>query len=160
MVAEVYAGLSSLKIAFDLAKGLKDIDDATRRNAAVIELQEKILSAQAAQSELVETVSELKKRVAELEAWDAEKQRYQLTEIATGMVCYTLKPEMRGTEPAHRLCANCYAKGQKAFLQQHLSGPRLDRFVCQACGENLDVHKGSPTGSYVMPDTYDPFGGV
>ena len=41
MVAEVYAGLTSLKVAFDLAKGLKDMDDATRRNAAVIELQEK-----------------------------------------------------------------------------------------------------------------------
>ena len=46
MVGEVFAGLSALKTAFDIAKGLKDIDDATRRNAAVIELQEKILLAQ------------------------------------------------------------------------------------------------------------------
>jgi len=35
---------------FDIAKGLKDIDDAARRNAAVIELQERILSAQQSQS--------------------------------------------------------------------------------------------------------------
>jgi hypothetical protein len=35
MVAEVFAGLGALKTAFDIAKGLKDIDDATRRNAAV-----------------------------------------------------------------------------------------------------------------------------
>jgi hypothetical protein len=157
MVGEVYAGISSLKIAFDLAKGLKDIDDATRRNAAVIELQEKILSAQSAQSELVESVSELKKRVAELEAWDAEKQRYDLAQIAPGIVCYMLKPEMRSAEPTHRLCANCYAKGNKAFLQQHLSGPSLDRFKCNACGESFDVHKGSPSSSYVVQDTYDPF---
>jgi hypothetical protein len=40
MVAEVFAGLGAFKTAFDIAKGLKDIDDATRRNAAVIELQE------------------------------------------------------------------------------------------------------------------------
>jgi hypothetical protein len=60
MVAEVFAGLSAIKTAFDIAKGLKDIDDATRRNAAVIELQEKILFAQAAQLELVETIGELK----------------------------------------------------------------------------------------------------
>ncbi len=50
MVAEVFAGLGAIKTAFDLAKGLKDIDDATRRNAAVIKLQEKILDAQQAQS--------------------------------------------------------------------------------------------------------------
>ena len=62
MVAEVFAGVSALKTAFDIAKGLKDIDDAARRNAAVIELQEKILSAQHAESELTETVSELKNR--------------------------------------------------------------------------------------------------
>ena len=45
MVGEVFAGIGALKTAFDIAKGLKDIDDATRRNAAVIELQEKILTA-------------------------------------------------------------------------------------------------------------------
>jgi hypothetical protein len=77
MVAEVFAGLGSIKAAFDIAKGLKDID-ATRRNTAIIELQEKILSAQAEQSELIETIGDLKKRVTELETWEAEKQRYEL----------------------------------------------------------------------------------
>jgi Staphylococcal nuclease homologue len=42
---------------------LKDIDDATRRNAAVIELQEKILDAQQAQSALIEKARELEKEV-------------------------------------------------------------------------------------------------
>jgi len=144
MVAEVFAGVSALKAAFDLTKGLKDIDDATRRNAAVIELQEKILAARAAQSELAESVGELKARVAELEAWDAEKQRYELSQIAPGMVCYMLKRSMRGTEPTHRLCANCYAKGQKSFLQQHISGPYFERYKCAACGEAFDVSKGDP----------------
>ena len=41
MVGEALAGLSALKTAFDLAKGLKDITDVANRNAAVIELQEK-----------------------------------------------------------------------------------------------------------------------
>ena len=150
MVAEVFAGVSALKAAFDLTKGLKDIDDATRRNAAVIELQEKILAARAAQSELAESVSELKARVAELEAWDAEKQRYELSRIAPGVVCYMLKPAMRGAEPVHRLCANCHAKGQKSFLQQHISGPRLDRFKCNACGESFDIIKDSSSSSYAI----------
>ena len=34
MVAEVFAGLGALKSAFDLARGLKDIGNATRRISA------------------------------------------------------------------------------------------------------------------------------
>ena len=49
MVAEIFGGISAIKSALDIAKGLKDIDNAARRNAAVIELQEKILAAQHAQ---------------------------------------------------------------------------------------------------------------
>ena len=41
-----WVGSSSLS---DLAKGFEDINDATIRNGAVIELQEKIFSAQEAQ---------------------------------------------------------------------------------------------------------------
>ena len=71
MVAEIYAGLGAFKAMFDIAKGLKDIDDAARRNAAVIELQEKILVAQEAQSTLINRVGELEKEVAGLKSWEA-----------------------------------------------------------------------------------------
>jgi hypothetical protein len=138
MVGEVFAGLSALKTAFDIAKGLKDLDDATRRNAAVIELQEKILTAQSAQAELVETISELKSRVAELEAWDAEKQRYKLTEIGYGMTAYTLKEGMEEGEPSHRLCATCYSDGHKSIMQTETRSPgRCEVLVCHRCGSDL-----------------------
>src|SRR5215831_2322334 len=58
MVGELIAGLGAFKTMFDIAKGLKDINDAATRNAAVIELQEKILIAQAQQAALVEHVGE------------------------------------------------------------------------------------------------------
>ncbi len=137
MVVEVFAGVGALKAALDMAKGLKDIDDAARRNAAVIELQEKILFAQSAQAELVDVVSELKKRVAELETWEADKQRYELTQIAPGIVCYALKEAIIGSEIPHRLCANCYAAGKKGFLQAAHYGPSYFKFKCNVCGEEL-----------------------
>jgi hypothetical protein len=115
--------LSAIKSAFDIAKGLKDIDDTARRNAAVIELQEKILSAQSAQSGLVDRVSELEKEVARLKAWDADKARYQLAEIGPGILALEIKESMRNGEPFHRICANCAANGKKFYLQQHISGP-------------------------------------
>jgi hypothetical protein len=142
MVGEIFAGLSSVKTAFDMTKALHDIHDATARDRAVIELQKEILSAQAAQAQLVETVGQLKKRVTELEAWDAEKQRYHLTEIDPGIVCYELKEGMRGSEPPHRLCANCYADGKKRFLQAMQNGPSYFHFRCNSCGEELRFSRG------------------
>ena len=144
MVAEVFAGLGAIKTAFDMAKGLGNIRDAALRDRAVIELQKEILSAQATQSDLVESISEFKRRVAELESWEADKQRYELVEIGPGIVCYAIKETMRGGEPMHRICANCYAAGKKSFLQQHVRGPYFDRFVCHTCGESLGVDKGDP----------------
>jgi hypothetical protein len=153
MVAELFAGVSALKTAFDIAKGLKDIDDATRRNAAVIELQEKILSAQQSQSALVETVSVLEKTIAELKAWEADKQRYELKAITPGVFVFALKPSMTNGAPHHYICANCYASGKKSYLQQDISGSYYDQFKCQRCGEELGIDKGPPPSRY---DDYTP----
>ena len=50
MASEIAAGLGAFKAMFDLAKGLKDISDATARNAVAIELQEGILNTSARDS--------------------------------------------------------------------------------------------------------------
>jgi hypothetical protein len=35
---------------------------------------------------------------------------------------------MRGSEPFHRICADCAANGRKCYLQQHIRGPYYDEF--------------------------------
>jgi hypothetical protein len=133
MAAEIIAGLGALKTAFDMAKGLKDIDNAVSRNAAVIELQEKILTAQQAQSTLVERVNELEKTVAGFEKWDTEKEKYDLKEIYPHNFAYEIKPNARGSQPAHLICATCYENGKKVILQSssyvHLSCPACNTQV-------------------------------
>jgi hypothetical protein len=144
MINETIAGLGAIKTAFDIAKGLKDISDAALRNAAVIELQEKILTAQHAQSLLVEQVSQLEKEVARLKDWEADKKRYELTELAPGVVSFSIKETMRSGEPFHRICANCCANGKKSYLQPHVQGRYYDEFGCNECGETFRVNKGTP----------------
>ena len=56
VVAETIAGLGAFKSMYDMAKAIKDMNDAAVRNAAVIELQEKILAAQSAQAALLERI--------------------------------------------------------------------------------------------------------
>ena len=127
----------------DMAKGLKDINDSAIRNAAVIELQEKILAAREAQSALLDQVSELEKEVARLKAWEAEKERYELKALRDGdepPIAYALKEAMAGTEYPHWICATCYQQNKKSLLQPESRDPgRCLVYVCHECGTDLYV---------------------
>lgn len=117
MVGEVFAGASALKNAFDLAKALRDINDATRLNAAVIDLQEQILSAQQAHTTLFQRVSELEKEVATFEKWDATKQQYDLKKIGWCAYAYMLKPNARFSAPPHWVCTKCFGDRYVEIMQ-------------------------------------------
>jgi hypothetical protein len=134
MAGELLAGLSAFKAMLDLAKGLKDINDSTARNAVAIELQEKILAAHAQQAALVEKVGELEKVVARFETWEREKQRYRLKELVPGLFAYALKRTETNGEPAHALCANCYERGVKSILQDNKKSSIFDHALeCPFC---------------------------
>jgi hypothetical protein len=138
MVAEVFAGVTALKAAFDLTKGLKDIDDRVRLNSAVMDLQEKILTAQQSQTSLVEAVGDLGKEVAALKAWGADKQRYELKDLGKGFYAYIPKQGMENGEDPHGLCTNCYQKGFKSILQSSGHVIVHDRtWNCHACNAKV-----------------------
>jgi Zn finger protein HypA/HybF involved in hydrogenase expression len=149
MVGEIFAGLGALKSALDIAKELKEIDDVTRRNAAVIELQEKILSAQSAQASLVERVRELEKELTRLETWDTEKQRYQLTDVGDGTFAYALQQSVSGSEPLHYICANCYEQSKKSILHHMQMGGGGHLLTCPSCSSKLVIRHGYHSPSYV-----------
>ncbi len=139
MATELIVGLGLFKSMFDAAKGLKDINDAAVRNAAVIELQEKILAAQAQQMALVERVGELEKEVARFKTWDAEKEHYELTQVGDrAALAYTLKEGMESPEHPHQLCTNCFTDGKKSILQEEvLAVGRAHVLVCHRCGSEI-----------------------
>jgi hypothetical protein len=118
VVTETIAGLSAIKTAFDMTKALKDINDAAIRNAAVIELQEKILAARDAQTALLDRIAGLEKEVAGFEKWDTEKEEYELKEIFARTFAYAITESARGTRPPHLICANCYEGRKKSILQR------------------------------------------
>jgi hypothetical protein len=161
MVAEIFAGVGALKTAFDIAKGLKDIDDATRRNAAVIELQEKILSAQSAQSDLVERVRDLEKEVAGFETWETEKQRYEMKDFGGGTIAYELKRDMAGGEPPHRICTACYQKRLKGILQPTgVNSYRQQMVKCSECSKDFVLGTRVERNLNARSNTdFDPFTG-
>jgi hypothetical protein len=147
MSGEIAAAITSLKAAFELAKTFVDLHDVAAINAKVVELQGQILSAQAsafaandAQSALLERVHELEQEVANLKAWEAEKEKYQLTEVGRGVFAYTLKEGTGTTEPKHSLCPQCYQEGFKAILQEERRQPGAVRILyCLRCHGELNL---------------------
>jgi hypothetical protein len=147
MVAEVFAGIGAFKTLFDTARSLRDMNDAVVRSAAVIELQEQILSARAQQIELIERVRELEREVAQFKTWETEKQRYKLKDFGQHTFAYELKPETANDEPEHLICPQCYQIGRKSILQfegrHNLS--KLAMYRCYSCRTQLEL--GSRGGS-------------
>lgn len=151
MAGEIFAGLGAFKTMFDMAKGLKDINDAAIRNTAVIALQDQILTAQAAQAALIQRVGDLEGQLTQFEQWGREKERYRLAELPPGVFVYTIKEEARGAEPTHSICAKCYEDRRKSVLNWGESSNGLTKLHCPSCGwqgktghyQRPTIHRGS-----------------
>jgi hypothetical protein len=122
-VAEIAAAIASFRASLDIAKAMIGLRDEETFRAKSIELQsaiadalEKSIAARESYAAQLDRVKALEMELASLKAWDAEKQKYELKKVGEGAVAFMLKPEARGTDPAHWLCPNCFANGQKSFL--------------------------------------------
>ncbi|MCG8403481.1 MAG: hypothetical protein MJA84_18075 [Firmicutes bacterium] len=145
------AGLvGALKGATDIAKAMKDLNDASAVNAKVIELQAQILSAQTsaleAQDEratLIDRIRALEAEVADLKAWDAQKKCYELKPTRNGNnapLAYAPKEIVEGAGPVHWLCPTCYENRKKSVLQPESRVPgRAEVLTCHSCGLDLYV---------------------
>jgi hypothetical protein len=139
-ISTIAALFGSLSAAKDIAGGFMGVRDKTVVQEKVIELQGAILMAQqsafGAQTEIAARDARIRELEAELFAlrtWEAEKQRYRLTEVAHGSFAYLLKPEIQGEEPLHCLCSSCYQAGKKSILNCFLDSIGQTHFDCPLC---------------------------
>jgi hypothetical protein len=135
-----------LTAAGDIAKGLVDIRDTVKFRDAVIKLQAQILSAQqgaltaqARETQMAEEIRVLKAHVAEIEAWAAQKERYELKELRPGVFVYALKPGMEGGEPPHQICQICYQRGKRSILHADEQHNEVYYLTCRECGTQLHI---------------------
>lgn len=133
VVTETIAGLSAVKTAFDMAKALQGIHDATARDRAVIDLQKEILSAQSAQFELMERVRSLESELTTIQAQRNQLQRYRLKDLGGNTFAYELKESEANGEPLHMACSACYQKGNISVLQFSHRESGQDWYECPAC---------------------------
>jgi hypothetical protein len=68
--------------------------------------------------------------------------RYELKQVDSNMVVYMLKPDARGAEAPHWLCATCFGRGKKGFLQgqgRTKDGAHMT-YHCGTCGAEAVTH--------------------
>jgi RNase P subunit RPR2 len=147
----IQGAISNLEAANELANTSIRLRDIATLHAKTIALRKVILRAQSSalraqseQSTLLERIRQLEETIAEVQAWNAEKQKYRLTEINPGQFAYTLKGHTGSTEPQHMLCANCYNHNEKSILQTEIryAGKRTVYF-CQNCGSDMFFNRTS-----------------
>ena len=122
--AEITAGITSVRAAYDLTKAMiasrdaKVLAEGTRNLQLILgDAIGKFLEAQQAQMAQPEEIMALKAQVKKFSDWETEKQRYELKDVGHGVFAYMNKPAVGGSEPPHWLCPTCFAKGQKAYFQ-------------------------------------------
>ena len=132
--------VTSLQAASEITKVMVGLRDGAMLQAKAIELNGVILTAQSsalasnvAQAALLDRVGNLEKQIAQMEAWDAEKQRYELAPLYDGSLACRVKEAMRGAEPEHYICANCYTQGKKSILQGATTSYQGHVLTCPQC---------------------------
>jgi|SRR6185437_261559 len=128
---EIAAAVTGIRAALDITKAMIGLRDAEAFRAKSIELQgvvldafDKAIEAREAYLAQADRIRALETEVADLKAWDAEKQKYELKSVGHGVVARILKPEARGTETPHWLCPACFEHSKKSYL---LSANKVER---------------------------------
>jgi hypothetical protein len=140
LIAQAFTSLQS---ATQITKALIGLRDTAMIDSKVIELRDHLIEAQGStmqaqteQSSLIQEVRALKQQIMNMENWNEEKQRYQLTAPWPGCFVHALKESCKGTEPPHWICEHCYQDSRKSILHNTFkdNNKRIIFVKCSHCG--------------------------
>jgi hypothetical protein len=169
-MAAIASAAGALKTAYDLSKAAIGAHDAGAIRAKVAEMQGEIssalasaITAQTDQMAILKRVSDLEKEVADLKAWEAQKQRYHLKRFDPGVFVYSLKENDPSGEPPHQICPACYENGKKQYLQataRTQGGHRVH--ACPGCKHEYAFGPKAFDGGFAAQhrSAFDPFAGL
>jgi hypothetical protein len=147
MIPEIIAASQSVKALGELLKAASELKNFNDFVAAISEINAKLMDAQVAalssqekQSALAKRICELEQKIVELENWNHESERYQLTSLASDILVYTVKPGKENGEPPHKLCARCYNERKKSILQRKDKSMSGTTFICHTCNSEILDH--------------------
>ena len=156
--AATAANLSAaLKTFLESIKAISNLPNNTQINAAIIDLQQKLIEHQTAYLALIEKHQSvtmerdaLKAELLALKQSKANLGRYELKSLAPGFSAYILKESAANGEPPHWLCPHCAAKGVIGLLQLSENDAFQSQFF--PCEKNLaHIVCGSCHAQFTIP---------
>lgn len=138
-IATITGAWQSIKAAKELVGGLIDAKADAEAKTSIYEAQAKLGNVQDTLFSMREEMfalqdenKNIKAQLAEVEAWQAKAEQYELTKTPGGAVVYRFKGE-----PEHFACPSCFGSKQIHILQttRTLSG----RYHCTGCRSGFPV---------------------
>lgn len=140
--SSIATAIASLKSAQELATATLSVRDFNQSAAAIAQINEKLLAAQAGllahntmllqlQNDYFQAMKELR----EIKEAATEKDRYTLVDVANGVFVY--KANVADGETPHYACQPCLDKGDKAVLQS-----RNGFLHCPLCKQAYPLNRG------------------
>lgn len=141
VVTAAATAFSSVKAAYDLAKGVHSLKVSTEVRLAISDMLDKLLDAKIQAHEALEKEEANLQRIRDLEAeigriktQAADLENYEAHAFHPGVTVYMLKAELAQGKPPQKLCENCYSKCEKSVLNptskmEH----RYRQHICPSC---------------------------
>ena len=141
---------TSVKAAYDIAKGINSLNTTVERNEAVSKVLEILLSVQSdallmkeKHSVLLSEIDSLKKKILEFENWSDTEKKYELKEVATQTFLYAYKKSETNPQPSHYICPQCYQDKKTYILQLYYEGEGTTQYQCTNCKTIIKIRHGS-----------------
>jgi hypothetical protein len=162
------SALSSIKAAYDIAKGARALEVSTEVRLAITDMLDKLMDAKMAASEafdreqtLVQRIRDLEAEIRKLKEQSADLENYEPHKFYPGVTAYMLKSSLAASAHAHKLCANCYSKGEKSELNPTAEvKDRYRRHVCPSCKTDYFMGGEIPAGSAPDPEPAPTLGNL
>lgn len=145
MIDALSSGISALKSAYDLIKVIRDANP----NSEVIRLTEQLrselhtsldllLESKSRCLKLADENQELIGEIAKLKQHHIEREQYELYQYPLGSVVYRIKPVHHNEQYSPELCASCFNKGIKSFMQP-VTNRRNKALICHECNSEIET---------------------
>jgi hypothetical protein len=129
----------------NLGAAIANTNDAAKRQTQLIEFQKAITQAfttiaelQLSNSALLADKNKLEQEIVHLKDWKAEREKYELKEIASGIFARVESGYVGQLQSAHKFCATCFEKNIKSPLQQQRAEMRQIALHCFTCKSHID----------------------
>lgn len=153
MIESIAGAIGGVKGAMDIAKGLQATLTKVELAEARLNLMEKLSEAQIAIAQTREDlqacrdqVHALQAHIAQLEAFDADIENYELADTGRGALAYRPKDAPEAEEYGHWHCPHCFDRRQKSRMIPEDRGA-YGLLRCHACKLDLHIFGHRPSGA-------------